>query len=241
MEHSRKQMPRRWLQSAKHGTQYYLPAASNDDDKGRDIGEHREGELRDDNDAVELRWSNPSLWWLRDAVTAGCSGGAIGGCAILREKRRDEFLKKMGYGLTGIDLATSALTQDDYLKKFAADKAVEYVKSGMVLGLGIGSTVASSLPSSVISFLPVNSPTSSASLPPSSLRNRHVLSKSRSLSLTIIFALILSSMAPIRWTRPQPCKRPRWCSSLLEATFDKFIVVVDETKLVSGLGGATLR
>ncbi|KAK6131007.1 hypothetical protein DH2020_035252 [Rehmannia glutinosa] len=33
------------------------------------------------------------------------------------------------------------LTQDD-LKKLAADKAVEYVKSGMVLGLGTGSTAA---------------------------------------------------------------------------------------------------
>lgn len=36
---------------------------------------------------------------------------------------------------------SSALTQDD-LKKLAADKAVEYVKSGMVLGLGTGSTAA---------------------------------------------------------------------------------------------------
>ncbi|CAA2934863.1 probable ribose-5-phosphate isomerase 3, chloroplastic [Olea europaea subsp. europaea] len=35
----------------------------------------------------------------------------------------------------------SVLTQDD-LKKLAADKAVEYVKSGMVLGLGTGSTAA---------------------------------------------------------------------------------------------------
>ncbi|CBI34189.3 unnamed protein product, partial [Vitis vinifera] len=34
-----------------------------------------------------------------------------------------------------------ALTQDD-LKKLAADKAVDYVKSGMVLGLGTGSTAA---------------------------------------------------------------------------------------------------
>ena len=33
------------------------------------------------------------------------------------------------------------LTQDD-LKKLAADKAVEYVSSGMVLGLGTGSTAA---------------------------------------------------------------------------------------------------
>ncbi|MQL41478.1 ribose 5-phosphate isomerase A, partial [Escherichia coli] len=33
------------------------------------------------------------------------------------------------------------LTQD-HLKKLAADKAVEYVKSGMVLGLGTGSTAA---------------------------------------------------------------------------------------------------
>ena len=32
-------------------------------------------------------------------------------------------------------------TQDD-LKRLAADKAVEYVKSGMILGLGTGSTTA---------------------------------------------------------------------------------------------------
>ncbi|QHO40454.1 hypothetical protein S245_015280 [Arachis hypogaea] len=104
MEQSRKQMSRRWLQSAKHGTEYYLPAASNGDDRERDTGKHREGELRDDNDAVGLLWSNPSLWWLQNAVAAGCGGCVIGGCAILREKRRDEFVKKMGYGLTGIDL-----------------------------------------------------------------------------------------------------------------------------------------
>ncbi|KAL4344989.1 hypothetical protein AHAS_Ahas11G0233500 [Arachis hypogaea] len=85
MEQSRKQMPRRWLRSVKHGTQYYLPAVSNGDNRGCDTGEYREGELRDDNDAVGLRWSNPSLWWLRDAVAAGCSGGAI-----LREERREE-------------------------------------------------------------------------------------------------------------------------------------------------------
>ncbi|KAL4394376.1 hypothetical protein AHAS_Ahas02G0145800 [Arachis hypogaea] len=102
MEQSRKQMPRRWLQSAKHGTGYYLPAASNGDDRGRDTGEHKEGELRDDNDAVGLWLSNPSLWWLRDAVVAGCGGGAIGGCAILREERRDKFVKKMVTALRGL-------------------------------------------------------------------------------------------------------------------------------------------
>ncbi|KAL4395821.1 hypothetical protein AHAS_Ahas01G0030200 [Arachis hypogaea] len=111
----------------------------------------------------------------------------------------------------------------------------------MVLGLGTGSAAASSLPSSVISSPPANSLTSSASLPPSALRNRYVLSEFRFLSSTTILASISSSTVPMRWTRPQPCKRPRQRSSLLKATFDKFIVVVDKTKLVLGLGGATLR
>ncbi|KAL4320527.1 hypothetical protein AHAS_Ahas14G0019400 [Arachis hypogaea] len=89
----------------------------------------------------------------------------------------------------------------DNLKKFAADKAVKYVKyvkSGMVLGLGTNSTTTSLLPSSVISSPPVNSPTSSASLSPSALRNKHVLSESRSLSLTTIPASISSLTAPMR-------------------------------------------
>ncbi|KAL4274917.1 hypothetical protein AHAS_Ahas20G0055100 [Arachis hypogaea] len=137
-------------------------------------------------------------------------------------------------------LSTPALTQDD-LKKFAADKAVEYVKSSMVLGLGTGSTAALSLPSSVISTPLVNSPTSSVSLPSNALRNWHVLSESRSLSSTTIPTSISSSTAPMRWTRPQSCKRLRRRSFLLKATFDEFIVVVDETKLVSGLEGVTLR
>ncbi|KAL4286417.1 hypothetical protein AHAS_Ahas19G0084100 [Arachis hypogaea] len=38
-------------------------------------------------------------------------------------------------------LSAPVLTQDD-LKKLAADKAVEYVKFGMVLGLDTGSTAA---------------------------------------------------------------------------------------------------
>ncbi|CAI7818231.1 unnamed protein product [Closterium sp. NIES-53] len=38
-------------------------------------------------------------------------------------------------------VARAALSQDD-LKKLAAEKAVEYVKSGMVVGLGTGSTAA---------------------------------------------------------------------------------------------------
>ncbi|KAL4317444.1 hypothetical protein AHAS_Ahas15G0385700 [Arachis hypogaea] len=70
----------------------------------------------------------------------------------------------------------------------------------MVLDLGTGSTAASLLPSSVISSPLVNSPTSSAFQPSSALRNKHVLSESRSLSSTIIPASISSSTAPMRWT-----------------------------------------
>ncbi|KAL4349053.1 hypothetical protein AHAS_Ahas10G0003500 [Arachis hypogaea] len=69
----------------------------------------------------------------------------------------------------------------------------------MVLGLGTGSTAASSLPSLVISSPLVNCPTSSAFLPPSALRNKHVLSESRSLSSTTIPALISSSTTSMRW------------------------------------------
>ncbi|KAL4326857.1 hypothetical protein AHAS_Ahas13G0042000 [Arachis hypogaea] len=79
----------------------------------------------------------------------------------------------------------------------------------MVLGLGTSSTAASSLSSSVISSPPVNSPILLTSLPPSALKNKHVLSESRSLSSTTIPASISSSTAPMRCTRLQPCKRPR--------------------------------
>jgi ribose 5-phosphate isomerase A len=41
-----------------------------------------------------------------------------------------------------ISIKAMALSQQDQLKQQAAWKAVEYVKSGMVVGLGTGSTAA---------------------------------------------------------------------------------------------------
>jgi len=46
------------------------------------------------------------------------------------------------YGLSRKDLVATAATNQEELKKMAAEKAVEYVKSGMVVGLGTGSTAS---------------------------------------------------------------------------------------------------
>ncbi|XP_022899537.1 probable ribose-5-phosphate isomerase 3, chloroplastic [Olea europaea var. sylvestris] len=57
------------------------------------------------------------------------------GSSSLNQRNPSKFVTK------ALSTPSPALIQDD-LKKLAADKAVEYVKSGMVLGLGTGSTAA---------------------------------------------------------------------------------------------------
>ncbi|XP_020092381.1 probable ribose-5-phosphate isomerase 3, chloroplastic [Ananas comosus] len=137
----------------------------------------------------------------------------------------------------------SALTQDD-LKKLAAEKAVEYVSSGMVLGLGTGSTAAfvvaeigALLASGKLSDI-VGVPTSkrtfelaqSLGIPLSTLDDHpHI-------NLAIDGADEVDPNINLVKGRGGALLREK----MVEAASDKFIVVVDETKLVTGLGGSGL-
>lgn len=140
-------------------------------------------------------------------------------------------------------LSVPILTQDD-LKKLAADKALEYVKSGMVLGLGTGSTAAfvvdklgALLKSGALTDI-VGVPTSkrtqeqAASLGiPLSTLDAHP-----HLDLSIDGADEVDPNLDLVKGRGGALLREK----MVEAASDKFVVVVDDSKLVSGLGGSGL-
>uniref|UniRef100_A0A5B7BGR6 ribose-5-phosphate isomerase n=1 Tax=Davidia involucrata TaxID=16924 RepID=A0A5B7BGR6_DAVIN len=135
------------------------------------------------------------------------------------------------------------LTQDD-LKKLAADKAVDYVRSGMVLGLGTGSTAAfvvarlgELLNSGQLKDI-VGVPTSkrtqeqAASLGiPLSVLDHHP-----KLDLAIDGADEVDPDLNLVKGRGGALLREK----MVEAASDKFVVVVDDSKLVTGLGGSGL-
>ncbi|XP_074573114.1 putative ribose-5-phosphate isomerase 3, chloroplastic [Curcuma longa] len=139
--------------------------------------------------------------------------------------------------------APVALTQDD-LKKLAAVKAVEYVSSGMVLGLGTGSTAAFVV--AEIGALLANGQLSDIVGVPTSKRTyEQALSLGIPLStlddhpridLAIDGADEVDPDLNLVKGRGGALLREK----MVEAASDKFVVVADETKLVSGLGGSGL-
>uniref|UniRef100_A0A0E0LHR3 ribose-5-phosphate isomerase n=1 Tax=Oryza punctata TaxID=4537 RepID=A0A0E0LHR3_ORYPU len=139
--------------------------------------------------------------------------------------------------------AAAALTQDD-LKRLAAVRAVEQVESGMVLGLGTGSTAAFAvaeigalLASGKLSGI-VGVPTSkrtfeqaqSLGIPLSTLDDHP------RIDLAIDGADEVDPDLNLVKGRGGALLREK----MVEAASDKFIVVVDDTKLVTGLGGSGL-
>ncbi|XP_048534826.1 probable ribose-5-phosphate isomerase 3, chloroplastic [Triticum urartu] len=139
--------------------------------------------------------------------------------------------------------AATALTQDD-LKRLAAVRAVEQVQSGMVLGLGTGSTAAFAvaeigalLASGKLSGI-VGVPTSkrtfeqatSLGIPLSTLDDHPVI------DLAIDGADEVDPDLNLVKGRGGALLREK----MVEAASGKFVVVVDETKLVTGLGGSGL-
>lgn len=135
------------------------------------------------------------------------------------------------------------LTQDD-LKKLAAEKAVESVKSGMVLGLGTGSTAAFAvahigelLAAGKISNI-VGIPTSKRTAEQAASLGipLSVLDDHPRLDLAIDGADEVDPNLDLVKGRGGALLREK----MVEAASDKFIVVVDETKLVDGLGGSGL-
>ncbi|KAI0501199.1 hypothetical protein KFK09_016142 [Dendrobium nobile] len=137
----------------------------------------------------------------------------------------------------------TVLSQDD-LKKLSAVKAVEYVKSGMVLGLGTGSTAAFVV--SEISDLLSSGKLSDVIGVPTSKRTFEqakslgiplsTLDEHPRLDLAIDGADEVDPYLNLVKGRGGALLREK----MVEAASDKFIVVVDETKLVTGLGGSGL-
>lgn len=139
--------------------------------------------------------------------------------------------------------AVPALTQDE-LKKLAADKAVDYVKSGMVLGLGTGSTsafvvdkIGQLLKSGELKDI-VGIPTSkrteeqakSLNIPLTTLDDRPLL------DLAIDGADEVDPELNLVKGRGGALLREK----MVETASKSFVVVADESKLVSGLGGSKL-
>ncbi|CAL5381336.1 unnamed protein product [Camellia sinensis] len=135
------------------------------------------------------------------------------------------------------------LTQDD-LKKLAADKAVEYVRSGMVLGLGTGSTAAFVV-SKLGQLLSSGQLTDIVGVPTSKRTQEQaaslgiplsVLDDHPKLDLAIDGADEVDPNLDLVKGRGGALLREK----MVEAASDKFVVVVDDSKLVSGLGGSGL-
>lgn len=135
------------------------------------------------------------------------------------------------------------MTQDD-LKKLAADKAVEYVKSGMVLGLGTGSTAAFVV-SKLGELLATGQLTDIVGVPTSKRTQEQAaslniplatLDSHPSLDLAIDGADEVDPNLDLVKGRGGALLREK----MVEAASDKFVVVVDDSKLVSGLGGSGL-
>lgn len=172
-----------------------------------------------------------------------------------------------------VNSLSKVLTQDD-LKKIAASKAVEYVKSGMVLGLGTGSTAAfvvaeiGELYSSGKLTDIVGVPTSkrtyeqalSLGIPLSTLDDhpridlaidgadevslssfRHLvlhLVLAAKLSVSCYWILIIQVDPNLDLVKGRGGALLR--EKMVEAVSEEFVVVADDTKLVSGLGGSGL-
>ncbi|OMO96374.1 Ribose 5-phosphate isomerase, type A [Corchorus olitorius] len=135
------------------------------------------------------------------------------------------------------------LSQDD-LKKLAADKAVESVKSGMVLGLGTGSTAAfvvdklgQLLSTGELSNI-IGIPTSKRTQEQAASLNIPLttLDSHPHIDLAIDGADEVDPNLDLVKGRGGALLREK----MVEAASSAFIVVADDSKLVSGLGGSGL-
>eukprot|EP01023_Acetabularia_acetabulum_P020123 TRINITY_DN20370_c0_g1_i3.p2 TRINITY_DN20370_c0_g1~~TRINITY_DN20370_c0_g1_i3.p2 ORF type:complete len:278 (-),score=68.00 TRINITY_DN20370_c0_g1_i3:112-945(-) len=135
------------------------------------------------------------------------------------------------------------LSQDE-LKKQAAWKAVDYVKSGMVLGLGTGSTAAFAVDR--VGQLLKEGKLSEIIAVPTSVRTYEqakslgiplaTLDDQPKLDVAIDGADEVDPELNVVKGRGGALLREK----MVEMASDKFVCIVDESKLVSGLGGSKL-
>ncbi|XP_059308786.1 probable ribose-5-phosphate isomerase 2 [Lycium ferocissimum] len=137
----------------------------------------------------------------------------------------------------------SILSQDE-LKKIAAYKAVEFVESGMVLGLGTGSTAKHAV-DRIAELLNLGKLNNIIGIPTSSITHEQAvklgiplsdLNKHPIVDLAIDGADEVDSQMNLIKGRGGSLLREK----MVEAASKKFIVIVDESKLVNHLGGTGL-
>ncbi|XP_009792578.1 putative ribose-5-phosphate isomerase 2 [Nicotiana tabacum] len=135
------------------------------------------------------------------------------------------------------------LSQDE-LKKIAAYKAVEFVESGMVVGLGTGSTAKHAV-ARIGELLKLGKLKNIVGIPTSTITHEQAVSLGIPLSdLNTHSILDLAIDGADEVDREMNLVKGRGGSLLrekmVEAACKKFIVIVDESKLVSHLGGSGL-
>ncbi|KAL2536884.1 putative ribose-5-phosphate isomerase 3 [Forsythia ovata] len=163
-------------------------------------------------------------------------------CLVLRSSSLN-MRNPSKFVIKALSTPSPALTQDG-LKKLAADKAVEYVKSGMVLGLGTGSTAAFVV-SKIGELMKSGALTDIVGVPTSKRTQEQAASLNIPLStldahphldLAIDGADEVDPNLDLVKGRGGALLREK----MVEAASDKFVVVVDDSKLVDGLGGSGL-
>ncbi|KAG8366706.1 hypothetical protein BUALT_Bualt17G0107300 [Buddleja alternifolia] len=139
--------------------------------------------------------------------------------------------------------ASLVLTQDD-LKKIAAYKAVEHVKSGMVLGLGTGSTAKHAV-NRIAQLLNQGKLKDIVGIPTSSTTHEQAVNLGIPLSDLDSHPVIDLAIDGADEVDPELNLVKGRGGSLLrekmvESASKKFVVIVDESKLVNYVGGSKL-
>ena len=165
--------------------------------------------------------------------------GSMGAATLEEEGHRRSAGARSGV------VAAASLSTQDALKKEAADTAVSFVKSGDVVGLGTGSTAAFAvsrlgelLASGELENV-IGVPTSKATheqatslgIPLSTLDEHPVLD----IAIDGADEVVLGSLALVKG-RGGALLREK----MVEKAARRFVVVVDESKIVDGVGGSKL-
>lgn len=157
--------------------------------------------------------------------------------------RGTRLVSKPAQRRANIKCAAMALSQDE-LKQQAAWKAVEYCKSGMVLGLGTGSTAAFAVDR--IGDLMKSGELTDIIAVPTSIRTYEqakslgiplaTLDEQPKIDVAIDGADEVDPALNVVKGRGGALLREK----MVELASDKFVCIVDDTKLVKGLGGSKL-
>ncbi|KAK9691745.1 hypothetical protein RND81_09G216600 [Saponaria officinalis] len=158
---------------------------------------------------------------------------------------RHLLLRRRTFSVKSLSTPTPSptLTQDQ-LKQLAAEKAVDSVKSGMVLGLGTGSTAAFAV-ARIGELLSTGKLTNIVGIPTSKRTEEQAASLGIPLSVLDDHPRIDLAIDGADEVDPDLNLVKGRGGALLrekmvEAASERFIVVVDDTKLVDGLGGSKL-